>query len=126
MRFNKLNLSVLLSSGLLHAGLNEAFNTPPALSSRHYNSAHLVAQLDAQLDARTDTTIDCGCEAPVDTVYAGNPSNDARNTIKHREVIANLPLFKLDGTSTTIDDILGTSPNSNDDISLVVFLRSFG
>lgn len=122
MRINKLNLSVLLSSGLLHAGLNEAFNTPPALSSRHYNSAHLATQLDS----RTDTTIDCGCEAPVDTVYAGNPSTDARNTIKHREVIADLPLFKLDGTSTTIDDILGTSPNSNDDISLVVFLRSFG
>ena len=120
MRINKLNLGILLSSGLLHAGVNEAFNTAPALSSRHYNSGRLVARFDASID-----TVDCGCET-VDTVYTGRPSNDARNTIKHREVIADLPLFKLDGSSTTIDDILGTSRNSDDDLSLVVFLRSFG
>jgi len=119
MKISKSILSVLLC-GLLHIDMNEAFSTTPALS-RQYNYRRFLAQVATPTD-----TLDCGCET-IDTVYTGNPSNDARNNIKHKEVIADLSLFKLDGGSTTIDEILGTSSNNSDDeISLVVFLRSFG
>lgn len=68
----------------------------------------------------TVTEQDCGCGP---TVFAGKPSTAAQNAIDHREVISELPLFKIDGSKTSIDEILGST---NYDTSLVVFMRSLG
>ncbi len=67
---------------------------------------------------------DCGCE----TVFSGKPTDVARDNIDHRNVIAKVPLFRIDGTSTNIDEIIGdANDNANEQkTSLVVFLRSLG
>ena len=79
----------------------------------------------------TNSDSDCGCQ----TVFTGKPSDVARNGINHRQVIAKVPLYKIDGSSTTIDDVIGDVGGNDDDndvntnakqISLVVFLRSLG
>jgi len=74
---------------------------------------------------RTQASIDpdCGCGT---TVFEGKPSNTAREEIEHRNVIADLPLFKCDGTETTLDNIIGKSDLNPNRTSLVVFLRSLG
>jgi hypothetical protein len=66
---------------------------------------------------------DCGCGP---TVFTGKPSNAARGDIEHRSAIRNLPIFKVDGTETSLDDIIGDAGNNPDRTSLVVFLRSLG
>jgi hypothetical protein len=74
---------------------------------------------------RTQASIDpdCGCGP---TIFEGKPSNNARGDIDHRDVIANLPIFKCDGTETTLDNIIGKSDQNPNRTSLVVFLRSLG
>jgi len=67
---------------------------------------------------------DCGCGGP--TVFEGKPSNTARTVIDHRDVVANISLFKVDGTETTLDGIIGKSSQNPNRTSLVVFLRSLG
>lgn len=65
---------------------------------------------------------DCGCGP---TVFEGKPSRSAQ-TINHRRAVAKLPIFKVDGSETSIDDIIG-DPNENPNkTSLVVFMRSLG
>jgi hypothetical protein len=66
---------------------------------------------------------DCGCGP---TVFEGKPSNTARTDIDHRDVIANISIFKVDGTETTLDGIIGKSSQNPNRTSLVVFLRSLG
>ena len=72
---------------------------------------------------------DCGCASPaIETIYSGKPSDFARNNINHRSVIGSIPLYKIDGSITTVDEIIGDSNDDNDDkkTSLVVFMRSLG
>ena len=66
---------------------------------------------------------DCGCGP---TVFGGKPSEYARNSINHREAIGNLPIFKVDGMETRINDIIGETNKNPNKTSLVVFLRSLG
>ena len=66
---------------------------------------------------------DCGCGP---TVFEGKPSSSARTDIDHRDVIANISIFKVDGTETTLDGIIGKSSQNPNRTSLVVFLRSLG
>lgn len=65
---------------------------------------------------------DCGCG----TVFAGKPSDFAQNSIDHRAVIGNLPIFQVDGTETSIDKIIGKASDDPQKVSLVVFMRSLG
>lgn len=83
----------------------------------------------SQLQSSTDQNgieEDCGC----DTKYTGKPSDMARSSINHRSAIAKIPLYKIDGSITTIDDIIGDANDMNKaqerKTSLVVFLRSLG
>lgn len=68
---------------------------------------------------------DCGCN----TIFTGKPSDVARNGINHRSAIATIPIYKIDGSLTTIDAILGDAKDiihNQKKTSLVVFLRSLG
>ena len=67
---------------------------------------------------------DCGCGP---TVFEGKPSDTARNNINHRAAISKVPVFKMDGTQTCLDEIIGEANSDKiDRTSLVVFLRSLG
>ena len=60
------------------------------------------------------TQTDCGCE-----VMTGDVPEKAQN-MKHRSVVADLPLLTTDGTSTTLGDSIPER------VAVVAFLRSFG
>ena len=57
---------------------------------------------------------DCGCE-----VMTGDVPTKAQN-MKHRSVVADLPLFTTDGTRTTLKTSIPER------VAVVAFLRSFG
>ena len=57
---------------------------------------------------------DCGCE-----VMSGDVPTEAQN-LKHRSVVADLPLLTTDGTRTTLKDA------ATERVAVVAFLRSFG
>ena len=57
---------------------------------------------------------DCGCE-----VMSGDVPEKAQN-IKHRSVVADLPLLTTDGTRTTLKTSIPER------VAVVAFLRSFG
>ena len=60
------------------------------------------------------TQTDCGCE-----VMTGDVPTEAQN-LKHRSVVADLPLLTTDGTRTTLKDA------ATERVAVVAFLRSFG
>ena len=57
---------------------------------------------------------DCGCE-----VMSGDVPTNAQ-TMRHRAVVADLPLLTTDGTRTTLKDA------ATERVAVVAFLRSFG
>ena len=57
---------------------------------------------------------DCGCE-----VMTGDVPKKAQ-TMRHRAVVADLPLLTTDGTRTTLKDA------ATERVAVVAFLRSFG
>ena len=57
---------------------------------------------------------DCGCE-----VMSGDVPKQAQ-TLRHRAVVADLPLITTDGTRTTLKDA------ATERVAVVAFLRSFG
>ena len=57
---------------------------------------------------------DCGCE-----VMTGDVPQKAQ-TMRHRAVVADLPLLTTDGTRTTLKDA------ATERVAVVAFLRSFG
>ena len=57
---------------------------------------------------------DCGCE-----VMSGDVPQKAQ-TMRHRSVVADLPLLTTEGTSTTLGDSIPER------VAVVAFLRSFG
>ena len=64
--------------------------------------------------ATTLAATDCGCE-----VMTGDVPTKAQN-MKHRSVVADLPLLTTDGTRTTLKDA------ATERVAVVAFLRSFG
>ena len=60
------------------------------------------------------TQTDCGCE-----VMTGDVPKKAQ-TLRHRAVVADLPLLTTDGTRTTLKDTVTQR------VAVVAFLRSFG
>ena len=60
------------------------------------------------------TQTDCGCE-----VMTGDVPEKAQ-TLRHRAVVADLPLLTTDGTRTTLKDA------ATERVAVVAFLRSFG
>jgi len=60
------------------------------------------------------TQTDCGCE-----VMTGDVPTKAQN-MKHRSVVADLPLVTTDGTRTSLKDAV------SERVAVVAFLRSFG
>ena len=60
------------------------------------------------------TQTDCGCE-----IMTGDVPKKAQN-MKHRSVVADLPLLTTDGTRTTLKDAIPER------VAVVAFLRSFG
>ena len=60
------------------------------------------------------TQTDCGCE-----VMSGDVPEKAQ-TMRHRSVVADLPLLTTDGTRTTLKDA------ATERVAVVAFLRSFG
>ena len=64
--------------------------------------------------ATTLAATDCGCE-----VMSGDVPTDAQ-AMRHRAVVADLPLFTTDGTRTTLKDA------ATERVAVVAFLRSFG
>ena len=60
------------------------------------------------------TQTDCGCE-----IMSGDVPTKAQN-MKHRAVVADLPLLTTDGTRTTLKDA------ATERVAVVAFLRSFG
>ena len=57
---------------------------------------------------------DCGCEGMTGDVPQKAP------TMRHRSVVADLPLLTTDGTRTTLKDAIPER------VAVVAFLRSFG
>jgi hypothetical protein len=111
----------------------EGFSISSLPASNSASTSATIAarfRLSSPLFASTDLeTEDCGCATP--TTFTGRPSSNARNSIQHRRAIAKLPLFRLDGEETTMDQIMGSDVDSDSDsdtgkLSLVVFLRSLG
>ena len=66
------------------------------------------------------TPEDCGCQ---ETIFSGKPSEIARGS-NPREAIRQSSIFSVDGEEVTIDDLIGVP--SEDQISIVIFLRSLG
>ena len=64
--------------------------------------------------ATTFAATDCGCE-----VMTGDVPEKAQ-TLRHRAVVADLPLVTTDGTRTTLKDAV------TERVAVVAFLRSFG
>ena len=64
--------------------------------------------------ATTLAATDCGCE-----VMTGDVPTKAQN-MKHRSVVADLPLVTTDGTRTSLKDA------ATERVAVVAFLRSFG
>ena len=64
--------------------------------------------------ATTLAATDCGCE-----VMSGDVPEKAQ-TMRHRAVVADLPLVTTDGTRTTLKDA------ATERVAVVAFLRSFG
>jgi hypothetical protein len=64
--------------------------------------------------ATTLAATDCGCE-----VMTGDVPTNAQN-MKHRSVVADLPLVTTDGTRTTLKTSIPER------VAVVAFLRSFG
>ena len=60
------------------------------------------------------TQTDCGCE-----IMSGDVPTKAQ-TMRHRSVVADLPLLTTEGTSTTLGDSIPER------VAVVAFLRSFG
>ena len=85
--------------------------------------------ITSRVQASNEIEEDCGC-ASIETIYTGKPSDFARSNINHRSAIANIPLYKIDGSITTLDDIIGDANDRNQanqkKTSLVVFMRSLG
>ena len=75
-------------------------------------AAALVAP--ARRVATTLAATDCGCE-----VITGDVPTEAQN-LKHRSVVADLPLLTTDGTRTSLKDAV------TERVAVVAFLRSFG
>ena len=69
--------------------------------ARHFQATRLAAT-------------DCGCE-----VMTGDVPAKAQ-TMRHRSVVADLPLLTTDGTRTTLKDAIPER------VAVVAFLRSFG
>jgi hypothetical protein len=130
-----LSLTIVLTSQQCQAFTITNHNN----NHHHHNTIPSLTRTFQNPTTTTTTTLhssnieeDCGCATP--TIYTGKPSDEARNSINHRNVISKLPIYKIDGTETTIDDILlpsdgndgGNDSGDNDNVSLVVFLRSLG
>ena len=73
----------------------------------------LVAPSSRRVATRLAAT-DCGCE-----VMTGDVPTKAQN-MKHRSVVADLPLVTTDGTRTSLKDAV------SERVAVVAFLRSFG
>ena len=73
----------------------------------------LVAPSSRRAATRLAAT-DCGCE-----VMTGDVPQKAQ-TMRHRAVVAGLPLLTTDGTRTTLKDAIPER------VAVVAFLRSFG
>ena len=107
----------------------QAFVPPQTLSKASFSSdetssATSTGITSSVLRQSLSSKEDCGCE----TVYSGKPSEFARENLDYRNVIAKVPLFRIDGSQTTIDDIIGDANDSanKERTSLVVFMRSLG
>ena len=78
-------------------------------------AAALVAPSSRRLTTKLAATqTDCGCE-----VMTGDVPTKAQN-MKHRSVVADLPLLTTDGTRTTLKTAVTQR------VAVVAFLRSFG
>ena len=121
MKLLQTTLSAFLISTLCPT---QAFVPSQTLSKPSFPSSTTTGITSSILNQSLSTTEDCGCE----TVYSGKPSDSARENLDHRDVIAKVPLFRIDGSQTTIDEIIGDANDSanKDRTSLVVFMRSLG
>lgn len=70
--------------------------------------------------ASSSSPEDCGCGG---AEISGRPSDLAR-TIDPRDAIGRSPILALDGTPTTLNELLGEPREAG--VSLVVFLQSLG
>lgn len=118
----KMKYSLVISTFVIASlSLCEAYVNPNVSIIRRRAYCKTVSQQSPFVIKATE---DCGCE----TTFTGKPSSYARNEINHRNALAKVPIYKIDGTLTTIDDIIGDSKESKNQkkTSLVVFLRSLG
>ena len=86
------------------------------------NRASTIERITTEI-LMSETSADCGCGP---TVFEGKPSEFAQTSINHRQVIGDLPIFKVDGTETSINGIIGEASENPNKTSLVVFMRSLG
>lgn len=154
MRVTKVALSTTLVALTSHTlfgqggngiGVVGAFTIPPSSPLRRTMAAmdrtigSIVSDSPNGDTSRTRTSLfatvesnpdddDCGCASPAATIYTGNPSSAAQRNINHRAVLSNAPIYSVDGTQTSLDGIIGTidENETNQQISMVVFLRSLG
>eukprot|EP00588_Corethron_pennatum_P007913 CAMPEP_0194289848 /NCGR_PEP_ID=MMETSP0169-20130528/39987_1 /TAXON_ID=218684 /ORGANISM="Corethron pennatum, Strain L29A3" /LENGTH=121 /DNA_ID=CAMNT_0039037265 /DNA_START=69 /DNA_END=434 /DNA_ORIENTATION=+ len=66
---------------------------------------------------------DCGCGPNIAQLTSGKLSDEAKS-MDHRQVISGTSIYDLSGDVRDTDDIIGGS--SDNSVSIVVFLRSFG
>ena len=84
----------------------------------------------------TETAADCGCNSKV--ILSGKPTPEAK-AVNARQIMSHYSVKDAMGHDVRMDDLLlrrvgdapsassrGNDNNSNDDVSIVVFLRSLG
>jgi hypothetical protein len=121
MIFFRKPLTLLTAAGVVTSSSQFANGFSPTL--KHGSSRSSVGDRDVLklvANAMASVTEDCGCQ---ETVFSGKPSEIAR-TSNPREAIRKKTFFSVNGDEVTMDDLIGKP--SEEQISVVVFLRSLG
>ena len=89
--------------------------------SDHIDKSILLSATNNDLSNDDD---DCGCATTTATIFSGKPSDSAK-ILNAREAVRQKQFFTVNGESTKMDDLIGQGTQNNN-VSIVVFLRSLG
>mmetsp|Transcript_4959 Transcript_4959/g.7520 ORF Transcript_4959/g.7520 Transcript_4959/m.7520 type:complete len:127 (+) Transcript_4959:180-560(+) len=100
-----------------------AFSSPASLHNNYFRDVRERQRIvHAVKLLATNDAEDCGCGTPM--VLSGDPSSKARS-LNPREAIRKSTFYTVNGEKTSIDKLVG-EPQSDNGVSIVVLLRSFG
>lgn len=121
MVFSKKSIVALTTAALVSSYENYADAFSP-LAPRNSVDVRSIPRVPvAMMNAIGTLSENCGCQ---ETIFSGKPSNKAR-AINPREEIRQKTLFSVNGEQVTMDELIG-GPSEEQEVSIVVFLRSLG